>query len=144
VSPTDEETSTRRLDDPGGNTYNEPMGSMAGRKLLARRTAATRSRSQRCMRQATPAVPARCAPARQWMRTLLPCAVSPSTKSKSGLKNSRAVPRISVPQSPMGNLRSVFENKEERGQERNSPATGRPYRASEILHGRVLGMLMRT
>ena len=56
---------------------------------MAAATAAFRSRPVFRMRQRTPVVPARCAPARQWMRTAPPEATAASTKSKTCAVNAR-------------------------------------------------------
>lgn len=55
------------------------MGLMAGLRVLAILVASGALILRRCIRQETPAVPALCAPARQWTSTLLPAASSSST-----------------------------------------------------------------
>ena len=69
-----------------------------------------RSTPRRCIRQAQPAVPARWAPARQWMRTFRPAPSSPSTKAKSGAKYAPVCAVVGFEgrvrrHEPMGNFR---------------------------------------
>ena len=69
---------------------------MIGRAACALAVAAARSRPSSRIRQAMPAEPARCAPARQCMRTLRPSASSVDTKAKSGSKYSRSASSVGV------------------------------------------------
>ena len=63
-----------------------PIGSMMERRRCARGSAVARSRSAANIMNATPVVPARCAPARQWMSTEWPSAVAVEIHAKGSLK----------------------------------------------------------
>ena len=69
------------------NSGSCPIGSMIGLQRLAMRIASGGSNSAKWIKHATPVVPARWAPAKQWTSTFSPLAIAFSMNSKRGPVN---------------------------------------------------------
>ena len=72
------------------------VGSMIGRHVFAANVAEATSIDAKCISVATPVVPARWAPARQWIRTLLPSRVKVSISLKTGSNQERIAASLVV------------------------------------------------
>eukprot|EP00966_Prymnesium_polylepis_P256485 5925332-Prymnesium_polylepis.2 len=69
-----------------------PIGLMTGRAALAAFVASVLPNLDSCINSRMPVVPARCAPARQWMSTLPPWTSASSTNSKRVRKKATFAP----------------------------------------------------